>query len=162
MLDAKDKFVGFTYCEDFAVPSSGWNSSLQKAAPTKSVEMNRDNKDMGSDRKKIEKCNIEPAIVKVAPKTAPECVCGAVLDVFSLETGIKDGVHVMCNQCSMVMDDNHISGQSDSSSEESNSTSWWCCRNGNKHYLHTNGYYLCPVCGDKRVKCVFFQSHCVV
>ena len=98
ILDAHDKCIGFTYCEDLAVPPSSSNSSLQKTGPKKSVEMNRDNynKEMKSD----EKCNVEPAIVKVAPKPAPQCVCGVVLDVCSLDTGIKDGVHVMCNQCS--------------------------------------------------------------
>ena len=155
MLEAQDKFIGFTYNEASGALPSG--SSLPTAAPVKSVEMNRDIKEMKSDRKKIEKCNIEPAIVKVAPKTAPQCVCGVVLDVYSLDPRIKNGVHVMCSECSMVMGDHHTSGQCDS--QELNSTTWWSCCNGSNHHLHTHGYYLCGGCGDKRVKRFLFQLH---
>jgi len=90
-----------------------------------------------------EKAEVEAAIVKIAPKTVPVCVCGGALEKVSLAQcypTASGSTDVVCDGCGEQI------------TAEGTNTMVWHCPKGKSSYKHRNGYDLCLACGEKQLK----------
>merc|ERR1719384_2648885 len=84
-----------------------------------------------------EKCNVEAAIVKVANRTKPVCICGKELQKYQVQY-VYNGKGVRCNECR----------KSINGAEEI----VYHCPDNKNNYQHPNGYDLCVECAEKQLK----------
>jgi len=88
-----------------------------------------------------EKANVEAAIVRVAERTKPQCICGKELAKYQLRYTYNNGNYngtISCDGCGCNITDK--------------SAMVYHCPDGKNNYKHKNGYDLCIACGEKQLK----------
>ena len=93
--------------------------------------------DESEEEEEEEKANVEAAIVKVAERTNPVCICGKELKKYQVQYAYN-GNGVRCNGCSKSCKDKH--------------ELIYHCPDGKNNYKHSNGYDLCLECGEKQLQ----------
>ena len=93
---------------------------------------------MDEDQKENDKeVNVEAAIVKVAERTNPVCICGKDLQKYQVQYAYG-GNGINCNKCRCKVN---------------NSTDLiYHCVDKKNNYKHPRGYDLCIECGEKQLK----------
>merc|ERR1719242_463346 len=83
------------------------------------------------------KCNVEAAIVKVAERTSPVCICGKELEKIQCPLAYK-GKSVICDGCgkNIKCKDEFV----------------YHCKDAKNNWKHKKGYDLCIECGDKQLE----------
>merc|ERR1719242_1816944 len=92
---------------------------------------------------KKQKAEVEAAIVKIAPKTIPVCVCGGALEKVSLSQcypASQGGVS--CDDC----------GETITAEGDNTDTLVWHCPKEKNSYKHPHGYDLCLACAEKQLQ----------
>lgn len=112
------------------------NESMDIFSVSRSLKKGAKNKN-----KKKQKAEVEAAIVKIAPKTIPVCICGNALEKVSLSQCYPSSQGgVSCDDCGETI-----------MAEGSNTLVWHCAKEKNS-YKHNNGYDLCLACGEKQLQ----------
>merc|ERR1719273_2375457 len=88
-------------------------------------------------QKKKEVSNVEAAIVKVAERTKPVCICGKELEKLQCQFAYNGG-GINCDECGKS-----IQGKEDLV---------YHCKDAKNNWKHKNGYDLCIECGDKQLE----------
>eukprot|EP00486_Rosalina_sp_Unknown_P008847 CAMPEP_0201591772 /NCGR_PEP_ID=MMETSP0190_2-20130828/189848_1 /ASSEMBLY_ACC=CAM_ASM_000263 /TAXON_ID=37353 /ORGANISM="Rosalina sp." /LENGTH=580 /DNA_ID=CAMNT_0048050237 /DNA_START=197 /DNA_END=1940 /DNA_ORIENTATION=- len=112
-------------CEDMMMPQM--NSMIQQQHRSKSMSN--------------EKANVEAAIVRVAERTKPQCICGKELCKYQLQYTYNNGSYsgtISCDGCGTNISEK--------------TAMIYHCPDGKNNYKHKNGYDLCLNCGEKQLK----------
>merc|ERR1719474_1658182 len=107
----------------------GSKSSLPKLEFNDALEISKSVTD-------IDAVNVEAAMVSVAERTKPYCICHRELQKYQVRFAYN-GNKVACDEC----------GKSVDGAEEM----IYHCAEGSKSPFHPNGYDLCIECGDKQL-----------
>ena len=84
------------------------------------------------------KPNVEAAMVSVAERTKPVCICGKELQKYQVQFAYDGNAKVSCDECGKEI--------------EGKETLIYHCPDGKKNYQHRDGYDLCIECGDKQLQ----------
>ena len=84
------------------------------------------------------KPNVKTAMVSVAARTKPLCICGRELHKYQVQFAYPGNAKVCCDECEREI--------------EGKEALIYHCPDGKKNSQHRNGYDLCIECGDKQLQ----------
>jgi len=117
-------------------------SAINSINMMSSMNMKMKSRSVKSEKK--EKAEVEAAIVKIAPKTIPVCICGGALSKVSLSQCYPTSQGgVSCDDCGETIT---------AEGGDNNDPLVWHCPKGKNSYQHPHGYDLCLACGQKQLQ----------